>query len=388
MSEREDEVEMVGTPGAPRLSGPPARSAPRSPAERTWLAWLGGIALAVAIAVAAWTAPRIADLRSEATHRLQALEQRLATLESMHERTQDELRDARSRTAVLESRALDAASLQTQIEKLYRNLAEDSSDVLLAEIESSVVLAGQQLALGSSVQAPLTALQEIESRLVRQDDPALQPLRRAISADIERLKAYPAADINSLAQRLDGLVRSSERFPLLGTLAVKNAETTRTPRQAKPESGEKAGDPAAPSRKAADAAVPSSAPSRAVDAASAGLGALRDELEQLFRVRRIETPESMLVAPDQAYFLRENLRLLLLNARLSLLSRNEALLRTDLERAIDWLRRYYDADDRAVAGAIAQLRQVATAKLELDPPTLTESLAAVRAARLARDAVR
>lgn len=375
MAEREDNVDMPEAPGAPQLRAGSVGSARRAPARRPWLAWLGAIALAVAIGVAALTAPRITDLRSEATHRLQSLEQRLATLEAMHERTQDELRDARSRTAVLESRALDAQSLQTQIEKLYRNLAEDSSDVLLAEIESSVVLAGQQLALGSSVQAPLTALQEIESRLVRQNDPALQPLRRAVSADIERLKAYPAADIGSLALRLDGLVRSSERFPLLATLTV---EATRTPKAGKPAQGEKVRDPAAPS----------SAPSRAVDAASAGLGALRGEIEQLFRVRRIEMPESVLVAPEQAYFLRENLRLLLLNARLSLLSRNEALLQSDLERATDWLRRYYDADDRAVAGAIAQLRQVATAKLELDPPTLAESLAAVRAARLARDAVR
>ncbi len=382
MPEREDNVEMVDAPGAPKLPAASTGSARRPSAQRPWLAWLGGVALAVAIGVAVWTAPRITELQSEATHRLQALEQRLATLESMHERTQDELRDARSRTAVLESRALDAQSLQTQIEKLYRNLAEDSTDVLLAEIESSVVLAGQQLALGSSVRAPLTALQEIQSRLVRQNDPALQPLGRAISADIARLEAYPAADIGLLAQRLDGLVRSSERFPLLATLTAANAEAGRAPKGANPAKGEEAGE------KVREPATPSSAPSRAVDAASAGLGALRDEIEQLFRVRRIETPESMLVAPEQAYFLRENLRLLLLNARLSLLSRNEALLQSDLERATDWLRRYYDADDRAVAGAIAQLRQVATAKLELDPPTLAESLAAVRAARLARDSVR
>ena len=40
-----------------------------------------------------------------------------------------------------------------------------------------------------------------------------------------------------------------------------------------------------------------------------------------FASRRIDQPEAMLLAPDQAFFLRENLKLRLLNARLALLAR-------------------------------------------------------------------
>ncbi|MEB2336907.1 MAG: uroporphyrinogen-III C-methyltransferase, partial [Burkholderiales bacterium] len=152
------------------------------------------------------------------------------------------------------------------------------------------------------------------------------------------------------ALRLDGLLASIDQLPLLASV--------RTPGQASAE------------------------------AAAAGLSALRDELQQLFRVRRVDAPDAALLAPGQAYFLRQNLRLLLLNARLSLLSRSEALFRSDLERAIGWLRDYYDDRSRGVAGATAQLRQMLGARIALEPPTLAESLAAVRAARAVREAGR
>ncbi|MBW7925124.1 MAG: uroporphyrinogen-III C-methyltransferase [Burkholderiaceae bacterium] len=307
--------------------------------------WLSVAALAVALLGFLLSVPRIGSLQSEATRRLQTIDDRLAELQSADQPMRAELRDLRDRLAVLERRGFDIASLQAQVENLYRNLAEDSTDVLLAEVESSLVLAGQQLALGVGAQSALAAMQELDARLARQDDPGLQPLRASLLHDIERVKAYPAADVGSLALRLDALMRSIDGFPLLSSVTSRRRDANAQP---------------------------------------GGLGALRDELEQLFRVRRVDAPDAMLLAPEQSYFLRENLRLLLLNARLSLLSRNEKLFRDDVGRAIDWLRTYYDDDDRAVAGAVAQLRQLSGTRIVLEPPTLAESLSAVRAARAAR----
>ena len=301
--------------------------------------WAGWAALAIAVASAAWLWPRLGALETEATRRLQAADQRLA-----------------------------------QLEKLYRSLAEDSTDVLLAETESALGLASQQLALGSHPQAALGALQEIDARLGRQDDPSLRSVRRALVQDIERLKAYPAADIGALAVRLDGLLGAIDQFPLLASL-----------RAPAPGTSSQAGGKAPANGRPASVGE---ATSRATGAAAAGLSALRDELQQLFRVRRVDTPDAALVAPEQAYFLRENLRLLLLNARLALLSRNEALFRSDVERAAGWLRSYFDPEHRGAANAVAQLRQMLGARIALEAPTLAESLAAVRAARAARDSGR
>lgn len=334
---------------------PPARppeltQGPAQAPAAGWRSLVPWMALAVAVATAAWTGSRLGALESEAARRLQAGEQRVAHLEGALEHAQAQLRDAQNRTAVLESKVLEAAGLQAQLGKLYRSLASDSTDVLLAESESALALASQQLALGSNPQAALGALQEIETRLRRQDDPSLGGVRRALQRDIDRLKAFPAADIGSLALRLDGLLGSVDQLPLLASV--------RAPGQASAE------------------------------APAAGLNALRGELQQLFRVRRVDVPDAALLAPEQAYFLRQNLRLLLLNARLSLLSHNDALYRSDLERAIGWIRDYYDDRNRGVAGATAQLRQMLGARIALEPPTLAESLAAVRAARAVREAGR
>ncbi|MCO5105494.1 MAG: uroporphyrinogen-III C-methyltransferase [Burkholderiaceae bacterium] len=375
-----DKVVAEGAPGAATPPPEPAHRAAPAPAAgwRGWIAWL---ALAVAIASAAWTGSRLGMLESEATRRLQASDQRVAQLEASLGHAQAQLRDAQNRTAVLESKVLETAGLQAQLEKLYRSLASDSTDVLLAEIESALALASQQLALGSNPQAALGALQEIESRLRRQDDPSLGAVRRALMRDIDRLKAYPAADIVSLALRLDGLLASIDQFPLVASVRMPSPQPADAP-------------PAARGAAAANGAAPrgsgpvSEATSRATGAAAAGLSALRDELQQLFRVRRVDAPDAALVAPEQAYFLRQNLRLLLLNARLALLSRNDALFRSDVERAIGWLRSYYDSGNRGVAGATAQLNQLLGARIALEAPTLAESLAAVRAARAARDAGR
>jgi uroporphyrin-3 C-methyltransferase/uroporphyrinogen III methyltransferase/synthase len=379
------EPDKVVPEGAPRSAAPLPEPTHRPALARAagWGGWVAWAALALAIASALWTGSRLGLLESEATRRLQAGDQRIAQLEASLGHAQAQLRDALSRTAVLENKVLETAGLQAQLEKLYRSLASDSTDVLLAEIESALALASQQLALGSNPQAALGALQEIEARLRRQDDPSLGAVRRALQRDIDRLKAYPAADILSLAMRLDGLLASIDQYPLIASVRMPAAQA--------PEAGPAGRAAARGGSSDADARRPASvgeATSRATDAAAAGLSALRDELQQLFRVRRVDTPDAALVAPEQAYFLRQNLRLLLLNARLALLSRNETLFRSDVERAVGWLRSYYDPDNRGVSSATAQLRQLLGTRIALEPPTLAESLAAVRAARAAREAGR
>ncbi|MCL4183573.1 MAG: uroporphyrinogen-III C-methyltransferase [Burkholderiaceae bacterium] len=359
-----------------------------------WHAWVAWIALAIALFTALWMWPRLGGLESEATRRLQGADQRVTELEAALKYAQDQLRDTQNRTAVLEGRVLETAGLQAQVEKLYRSLASDSTDMLLVEIESALALANQQLVLGTHPQVVLGALQEIDLRLGRQDDPSLAGVRRALLGDIDRLKAFPAADVGALALRLDSLLGTIDMFPLAASVRApaprpasqRGANGEARGRAARPAGGSGAAESPAgaadPASRATDAA------SRATDAAAAGLSALRDELQQLFRVRRIDTPDAVLVAPEQAYFLRQNLRLLLLNARLALLSRNEALFHNDLERATHWLRAYYDGEHRGVAGASAQLRQMMGARIALEAPTLAESLAATRAARAAREARR
>jgi uroporphyrin-3 C-methyltransferase len=109
------------------------------------------------------------------------------------------------------------------------------------------------------------------------------------------------------------------------------------------------------------------------------------ELRQLVVVRRVDNPEPPLLPPSQAYFLRENLRLRLLNARLTLLARDEAGYREDLRAAQAWIRRYFDQSSKQTADALAQLKELSSSTLSFEMPAISESLEAVRGFKSRRE---
>src|SRR2546426_1468513 len=111
----------------------------------------------------------------------------------------------------------------------------------------------------------------------------------------------------------------------------------------------------------------------------------RSELRSLVVVRQVNPPAPPLLPPTQAYFLRENLRLRLLNARLSLLMRDEAGYREDMRAAQAWVRRYFDTRSKQTADALAQLKTLSSASLSFEMPSISESLGAVRGFKSRRE---
>ena len=104
------------------------------------------------------------------------------------------------------------------------------------------------------------------------------------------------------------------------------------------------------------------------------------EVRDLVRVTRVDEPEAALLAPEQAFFLRENLKLRLLNARLALLSRQFDTLQADLRDAQGSLDRYFDKGSRRVELAREQLRQVAQQARQITVPRPDATLAALATA--------
>jgi uroporphyrin-3 C-methyltransferase len=102
-----------------------------------------------------------------------------------------------------------------------------------------------------------------------------------------------------------------------------------------------------------------------------------DDIRQLIRVRTVDTPDALMLSPSESYFVRENVKLRLLNARLALLSRNEGTFR-DLNDAQQMLTKYFDTRARSTAGVQGLLRQVQANNVTIDVPDLSDSLNAVR----------
>jgi len=324
---------------------------------RALLLTLAAVVLAVAIAALFWldARQRIGATQDEVARRLRDIEADARDARSGARQAQEALREALGRVAQLEAKLAESQSQQLALEALYQELSRNRDEWQLAEIEQVLAIASQQLQLAGNVRAALLALQLAEARLARADRPQFVPIRRALARDIERLKAAPTVDFPATSVRIDALIAAIDALPL--------AFEERAERPAK-----------------------EAAPASAERGFLSRLGAeLWSELSQLVVVRRIGPVEPPLLPPSQAYFVRENLRLRLLNARASLLARDEAGYREDLRASAAWIARYFDPRSKRTADAAAQLKQLSAVSISFEMPTISESLEAVRGYKSRRD---
>ena len=333
--------------------------------------------LALLLALQWWNARTdVTDLRREVAQRLQSGEQTNSQTKLIASRVDDELKVLQGKVAVLDAKQIESQGQQLALEQLYQDLAKNRDDWALAEIEQVLSTASQQLQLAGNIRGALIALQNADARLSRADRPQFIAIRRAITKDIDNLKSLPNVDLIGIALRLDTLVAEIDSMPLL--------------------SDEK---PAvlAPPPKTRLAAAPASGTAGAVvapvaqDWRSAWLeywhrwtSDLWHDIRDLVRVRTVSSPEALLLSPGEAFFARENLKLRLLNARLALLSRNDAAFRSDLIEADRALARYFDTRARQTRAGREQIRQLQESVLNIEMPTLSHSLNAVRQSRSTR----
>ena len=306
------------------------------------------IALAAGLATLFWldARSRIGATQEELARRLRDIEHDAREARSIARLSQDSAREAQVKVAQLEARLAESQSQQLALEALYQEMSRNRDEWQLAEIEQVLAIASQQLQLAGNVRAALLALQLAEARLAKADRPQFLPVRRALARDIERLKSLPVLDIAAMSARIDALVAAVDSLPLAFE----------------------------------ERSAPAKSESKAVEGGFwPRLGSeLWAELKSLVVVRQMSTPEPPLLPPPQTYFLRENLRLRLLNARLSLLTRDEAGYREDLRAAQAWIARYFDPRSKQGADALAQLKQLSAASISFEMPTISESLDAVR----------
>ncbi|HEX4798065.1 MAG TPA: uroporphyrinogen-III C-methyltransferase [Burkholderiales bacterium] len=337
-------------------SAPPTSGTQRPSRRPGWLASPAAIGLGLLSLILAWlwydSRGQMSDLREEVVRRVRDSEADSRDARFGARQAQEAMRETQGRLALLEQKLAESQNHQGALEALYQDLSRSRDEWVLAEIEQILTIASQQLQLAGNVQAALAALQMADARLARSDRPQFIPLRKVFARDMERMKAAPHLDISGLAVRLDQAIASVDSLPLA--------------QDARPEA----------------AAVTAREP----EGFWARLGAeLLGELKQLVRIQKVGGADPALLTPPQAFFLRENLKLRLLNARLSLLARDEAAYRTDLRLAASWLERYFDTRARAVAAVAGTLKQLGSGGAGVSLPTIAESLAAVRGYKASRE---
>lgn len=261
-----------------------------------------------------------------------------------------------ARVAVFDARLSEISLQRTQLEDLMQSLARSRDENLVVDIESAIRLAQQQAQLTGSVAPLLAALESAEQRVSRAAQPRLTPLHRALVRDIERIKSATLSDTSALLVKLDELVDLADELVIANAVAPAGAAAT-------------------PKRPAPDSLT---------TWWQHGLQVVVAEARSLVRVSQIEAPEAVLLSPEQSFFLRENFKLKLLNARLGLLARQHESSRTDLAAASISLKKYFDASSRKTQSAAALLTQLHTQMKTLELPRVDDTLAALATAAAGR----
>jgi uroporphyrin-III C-methyltransferase len=342
------------------------------------------LALVMLCLVLIWrTSQQLSDLERELVLRQQDSGDRAAEARMLAKQAQEGTRDATAKLALLQARVGEVAVQRTQLEDMLQSLARSRDESLLVDIEAAIRVALQQSAITGSAEPLVATLKQSDERLARYNQLRLEGVRRAIARDLDRVKSMRVSDLSALTLKLDEVVRLIDDMPLLGP----------------PESAaQEAAAQAAPKRAQAAA----SSPVTSGDGVGGGVGSggfanfltwqsaqqlwqqtsgrIWNEARSLVRVTRTDQPDAMLLAPDQAVFLRENLKLRLLNARLALLSRQFETAQMDLLGAQAALERYFDRKGRRAAQAAEVIKQVAAQVRQVGLPRPDDTLAAIAAA--------
>ena len=331
------------------------------------------IVIAILLLAHAWsTRTNLQKLRIEMARSLQKTMVENAQIAATARSTSELAKDLQAKVTVLENRQMEAQSQQLALEQLYQDLSKNRDEWALAEIEQVLSTASQQLQLAGNVQGALIALQNADRSLSHSDKPQFITIRRAIARDTDKLKALPSLDLVGVALRIDTVIAQIDTLPMLADARPVLPAPTRA-RRTDAVAAAGANAPGAPQQGATDTAW-----ARTQATWRAWTDEMWTDIRQLIRVRQVNSPEALMLSPEQAYFLRENLKLRLLNARLALMSRNEAAFRTDIVAAQDVLSKYFDARAAGTIAAQGLLRQVHANNVAIDMPSLSESLNAVR----------
>jgi uncharacterized protein HemX len=297
----------------------------------------GGLALVLAILatlVSGWAGYLVNSKRglTDAKGRLFNVEQVAAELSAQ---TEQMTRDV---NALRESHA----ALGDSVKALHEDIGRGRRVWLLAETENLLVIAQHRLAYARDAQLALEALRAADRQLGQLGDPAYQPVRKQIETEIGALEAYARLDLAGVARRFGVLAGAVDQLPLA---------------------------PAAPP-------VDPSAPPPQPDL----LREVWRDLRDLVRIRHTAEVRRPLLLPEQQYFLRENLRLMLYGAQVALLHGDPATFELNLRSAQRWLGDYYDGNAAAVRQALQEI-DAALRHRTATPPDLTASLKLLRGLR-------
>lgn len=239
------------------------------------------------------------------------------------------------------------------LNNVYQELIKGRDAWLVNETEYALNIANQQLILTGNVVGASSAMESLLNRLNQFDKPQLLPIKKAISEDLANLQNTPYVDVASASLRLDRLESAVSSLPLLIESTVRHEEL-KGPQPVTTEEN--------------------------LSWWKKAWQEIKNTLGGLVQVRKLDNKDAMLISPEQSYFVRENIGLRLIDARIALLQRHSEVYRNDLDDVETTVRQYFDVNAPTVKAWLEELEYLQKLNLQnnLSQDLLKNSLNAVR----------
>ena len=307
-----------------------------------WALILAILALGLTLWSWADNRERARDVKNELGRRLAESDSAVKESRLLARNADEAMRQATARLAQIDTQLSTSQQQQLSLESLYKELSQGRDQWTLAEIEQVLLTAAQQLQLAGNLRAAIIALESADQRLQRLNKPQFTPLRRAIASDLAQLRTTPQLDTIGLSAKLDVLISQQPKWPLASAHAN------------------------APSAPVSNRQVVHNFAEEFIA-----------ELKSIVQIRRIGTSETVLLPPEQEYFLRENISLRLHSARLALLLQDQSTYQADIAAAGKMLAQYFNRRDEGVKLALYELKRLGSLRIAVKAPDIQTSLTAL-----------
>jgi uroporphyrin-III C-methyltransferase len=339
---------------------------PASHAGRWFALLLAMLLVGVAVAVAMlWQ--RVDFVQTESARRLQQAETAAAEARAASRQAADETRAALARLAVAEAKLQDYTAQRAAIDRLLSDTATREQTRVLAEFDQLLTLAEQEAQIAASPSAILAALKSLEVRADAAAPSARDRLKGAIAKDTQSLQSADWPDRVQLMLRFDELAKLIDELPLASDVKpakkpVPAPNATDLQQGAMPTT-------TAPTTTTTTIATPTSRDWRA------WTRAFFSPMTQWFEVRRVDSAQALLLSPEQGDSLRENLKLQLYSARLSLLSRSSEGYLRSITQVQNALIKFADPKQPRTAQALQLVRRLQETRVGGELPRARETRA-------------
>lgn len=255
------------------------------------------------------------------------------------------LKDYNSKQQTLLNSLAQESYSHTQ--KLAELGARSRNDWLLAEAEYLMRLANQRLTLEQDIDSAEAMLTNADKIIAEINDPGLTEVRQALATEVVSLQQISHLDYQGLYLKLDALIRSIDAFE---QNAIVRQDTVK--------------------KAIENTDNPTEKPNQFMVIWSN----IWSDLKKAVLIRRLDTPVEPLLAPEQDYYLKQNLRLMLEQASLALIDKNTVIYQSSLSKARAWLDQYFIQDDKKVTEIKNTLADMASFQIDQTLPDISTSL--------------